>query len=232
VAAAVRSLNHAGVFTGGDVILWEVDPFYHVRRIWLTVLHYPHVPVFDPYLCFPEGAVCPWPPGFDFALATLVKVLAGPAAGLLDVKTITAWAIPWLGGITCAVAAWRAGRLWGSAAALAAGLALAVTPAQVDVGLIGRVDHHVIESLFFAILAGRFLGNAEATGLGAVGTGLAFALSHLFWTGTPIFGVVTAGAGILLGWSAPGAAGARMGRRAARAHRSRLPSRPPHATHV
>ena len=207
VAAGVRSLNHAGVFTGGDVILWEVDPFYHVRRIWLTVLHYPHVPVFDPYLCFPEGAVCPWPPGFDFTLATLVKALAGPAAGLLDVKTITAWAIPWLGGITCAWAAWTAARLRGTVAALAAGLALAVIPAQVETGLIGRVDHHVVESLFFAILAGRFLRGKEATARGAMATGLVFALSHLFWTGTPIFGVGAAGAGILLGWSVPGAAG-------------------------
>ena len=204
LAAGVRSLNHAGVFTGGDVILWEVDPFYHVRRIWLTVLHYPHVPVFDPYLCFPEGAVCPWPPGFDFTLATLVKALAGPTAGLLDVKTITAWAIPVLGGVTCAWIAWTAARFRGAIAALAAGLALAVIPAQVEMGLIGRVDHHVVESLFFAILAGRFLRGAEATARGAMATGLVFALSHLFWTGTPIFGVVAAGAGILLGGSAAG----------------------------
>ncbi len=199
VAAWVRSLNRDGVFVGGDVILWEVDPFYHVRRIWLTVLHFPHVPRFDPYLCFPEGAVCPWPPGFDFALASLVLALTGGTAGLLDVKIISAWAIPWLGGISCAWVAWIAARAWGPLSGLAAGLALAFLPVQIEMGLIGRVDHHVVESLSFAILAGRFLRGAEASGRGALVTGLVLALSHLFWTGTPIFGVVMAGAGIALG---------------------------------
>ena len=212
-AVAVRSLNRDGVFVGGDVILWEVDPFYHVRRIWLTLLQYPRVPVFDPYLCFPQGAVCPWPPGFDFALASLVKLLAGGSAGLLDVKTISAWAIPVLGGITCGWASWIASRAWGPRAGLAAGVALAILPAQVEMGLIGRVDHHVVECLFFAILAGRFLRGAETTGRGALATGFVFALSHLFWTGTPIFGVVMAGAGVALGlldaW--PGPPGVRDG---------------------
>ena len=194
----VRSLNYAGVFVGGDVVLWEVDPYTYVRLIWLTVLHFPHVPAFDPYLCFPEGAVIPLPPGFVFALALLVRLAAGAGAGWRDAQAITSWAIPVLGGITCAVAALIAGRRFGLAAAAAAGLVLALLPAQIDVGLIGRVDHHVAEGLLLALIAGRFLAGSERTPRGAFGTGALLAAAHLFWTGSPIFGVVLGGAAIAL----------------------------------
>ena len=53
VALALRLRNIRGVLTEKRVLFGYDDPYYHLRRILLTLEHFPRVPAFDAYTNFP-----------------------------------------------------------------------------------------------------------------------------------------------------------------------------------
>ena len=79
VATWARVSNVRGVFVRGELLPFDGDSAYHLRRILATVEHFPHVPTWDHYLNWPTGAHCPWAPGFDF-LGALFALAAGGRA--------------------------------------------------------------------------------------------------------------------------------------------------------
>lgn len=126
------------LFPGG-VLIHDPDSCYHLRRALMTVQHYPSVPRSDPYLGFPEGAECPWPPLYDFALASAAMAFGGDQHALESV----ALALPPLVGAIQMLLVFLLGReVWGRRAGLLAALLMAVLPVVVSTTTPGMVDHH------------------------------------------------------------------------------------------
>ncbi|MCI0409841.1 MAG: hypothetical protein L0191_14965, partial [Acidobacteria bacterium] len=57
VAVILRFRNLREVLVGDRVLFGFDDSYYHLRRVYLTLQHFPKVPSFDYYLNFPSGAV-------------------------------------------------------------------------------------------------------------------------------------------------------------------------------
>src|SRR5260370_38645750 len=62
-----------GVRIGGSHDIPSFDDLYHAKRIAFTASHFPTVLTFDPDRGF-DGAFCPWPPLYDLAMGTAVRI--------------------------------------------------------------------------------------------------------------------------------------------------------------
>ena len=156
VALVARFSTFDQVFTPLGLVFPETDPFYHARRILLALRHFPSVIQFDAYVNFPEGARIVWPAGFDLAMAAL----GAAVGGLKDPDraiNAAAIAIPFLALPGIAVTGLLARRVAGTLAGFCAAALLAILPQQVAYGLVGRVDHHVLEPFFLAVVLLVFL---------------------------------------------------------------------------
>jgi len=175
------------VFVDGRVLVAGYDEYYHLRRIQKTVESFPHVPMFDSYANYPEGADIYWPAGFDLAMATIAK-LGRARPWTVDVERICAWAIPALGLLTVAAAYWL-GTLWrGRAVGLVAAATTAVLPAAIGVSDIGGVDHDVAVILLVGAAFGCLLAAFRSEGsvrrcAGAVAGGLLLGSTLWIWPG-------------------------------------------------
>ena len=149
------------VFTARGLIFPESDPFYHARRILLTLQHFPSVNQFDGYANFPEGARIYWPVGFDLGMAALGAAFAGLGDGDGALRAC-AVAVPFLALLGIAATGLLGRRLGGPVAGLAAAAMLAIDPQEVAYSIVGRVDHHVLEPFFLAATLLAFLRAAAA----------------------------------------------------------------------
>ena len=75
VAAYARIAIWAQIFIGDAVLPRYPDAYYHLRQIQRALREFPHVPVADPLLNWPEGGFSQWPPAFDWMGAALVLAL-------------------------------------------------------------------------------------------------------------------------------------------------------------
>ncbi len=135
--------------------LVSMDDYGHLRRAMLTLADFPRVPSFDAYLNHPDGAIWIWPPGFDFTIAALARLLFGAGAELAEVTLVAALIPPALGALSIwplfsfvRQSVGRAEARW------AVGL-YAVLPAAVVWSSFGHADQHCAEALaFILVLAG------------------------------------------------------------------------------
>lgn len=157
------------------------DPYYHVRRIWLTVLDYPWVPFFDNYLSYPEGFNVHWPVGFTLFLATISKIFLGSGASLYEVGKVSAVVVPFVGLLNIFLIYIVGSRWYGRNAGLLAALLAALTPALIHPSKIGRVDHHMLEP-FFTMLVLYLFERAYTSGKrsGYLLCGASVSLAFLF----------------------------------------------------
>ncbi len=141
------------VFAGDRVVLLSTDPWYHVRLVDGLVRNFPHAIEFDPYGRFPGGQEVPVAPLFDLLLSTVILVagLGSPSEPLAH--AIAAF-FPAVLGALVAVPVYFLGRaLFGRAAGLLAALLIAVMPGEfIERSLVGYTDHHVAESLLWALV--------------------------------------------------------------------------------
>ena len=190
--AAIATLAFAVRFAGEPELREGVprrfvspDCLYHMRRATFAVAHFPRIPIFDPLIDFPRGAVGIWPPLFDVTLALPARVLHGPAASREEIAAGASVAVPILGALAVLAAALFAGAAR-RGAAIPAALFVALCGAHVQYSQYGHTDQHVVESLtsllalaFFLrararpgagreILAGAMLGIAALTWQGAI----------------------------------------------------------------
>lgn len=162
-------LSRAGeVFVDGEIIPVEQDCYYHLRRILLTTADFPRAPIRDPYINWPIGADCGWPPGFD-QLGALFVILSG--AGSDPAAAARAAAIlPVVLGVAGVL-----GTIWLARAllerhprrdgvALAAGWLVALLPQAIASSMVGRIDHHVAEALIVVLLTAWACRRAAAVG--------------------------------------------------------------------
>ena len=73
LALAVRVIDWPSVLTDDGVLFVDGDAYYHMWRIWHAVTHFPSVLAEDGFLNFPHGGEVPWPPGFDWSVAALIR---------------------------------------------------------------------------------------------------------------------------------------------------------------
>ena len=90
VAIFFASLTRDSAFVGGDYIPATNDSFYHARRILVTVESTADFYEYDTRLQVPEGTWIPWPWGYDYLLAKVVRAGAGLSSAL-DASTILAY---------------------------------------------------------------------------------------------------------------------------------------------
>ena len=189
----LRCLLYREVIQGNHTIFFGTDPLYHMRRIFLTLADYPNVPVFDFYVNFPAGALVNWPPGFDFLLATLSKVLSPGEPSTLLVERVCAWSIPLLGTITVGILYLISRNVLPKRQSLFAMLLLALSGSHILVSRIGRVDHHVLEVLLPAMALWAYLRSLDVMPkfrswiAYSILSGACFALSFTAWTGSTMF---------------------------------------------
>lgn len=183
-ALAVRSLRYGLVFVGDEVRFPQgADEFYHLRRIWFTVVNFPAALSFDPYVNHPWGATPVWTPLFDWSLAAVVRLLVG-ASDQHAVEVVAAWAPPLLGAASVLAAAWLVRRTFSPAAGWVTGALLAVSPGHVFHSALGVVDHHVAVGLWLSLLVAAAMRLAvEARPRAAVAAGAAIAAAIGLWPG-------------------------------------------------
>jgi len=159
VAVLLRLRNFREVLVGDRVLFGFDDPYYHLRRIYLTLQNFPKVPAFDYYLNFPDGAVITWPPGFDLLVSTVCWIAGLGHPSLHRIEVTAALLIPFLGGLTAVVVMLLGEEIFGRARweALGAALLFAFLPAQQAISTVGRLDHHVLEMSVFGMVVLFFL---------------------------------------------------------------------------
>lgn len=166
------------------------DGAYHLHRALRTAQEFPHAPVFDPLMHWPEGAYCHWPPGYDQLLA-LWPWLFGCAGDEVRAAGVIVWVPVVLGlvtiGLTCTLCASLSHRSSGRAWLLLGVTALAgMVPIGVRMSLVGNTDHHVLEGPLVISLVLWLVVRLRQSH-----AGLAWELSGatLLWAGVYLFNV-------------------------------------------
>jgi drug/metabolite transporter superfamily protein YnfA len=193
LAVAVRCLPWGDVFVGGQVVLPDTDPAYHLWRAWALVQALPALPLADPFLSFPAGGVVPWPPLFDGTLA-----LSGLAFGREGMVVFAALLMPVLGGLATWLVFRLGRRVLDPATGLIAALVFALMQGASLFSLVGRVDHHALVApvtlgMFLCLLNAVDASGARRALWGLASAGLAVVAAGS-WIVTPglYFGVVPA----------------------------------------
>ncbi len=136
------------VFARGELMQWDGDSAYHLKRILHAIEHFPSLLRFDPQMNWPDGAPCPWTDGFDLLAAAwgLLAGLGDPSRARMAVLVFTP--------LLALLAIWAAidvARLVvpdgpaKEAAVLAAGLLTALAPPTIYQSQVGFLDHHIAE---------------------------------------------------------------------------------------
>ena len=182
LALFVRLLPARTVWLPDRVLFFDADSYYHMRRVFFTLAHFPATLGFDLYINYPEGARPIWTPFFDLGIAASIRPFLA-RLGERDIELAASWVPPVIGALgILALHRILRGRFGGGVAALAAGI-LAVLPAHVWYSQVGFVDHHcAVATMALALLAAglRFI---EGKRLAAAGLGSALGLSLLLWPG-------------------------------------------------
>ena len=192
VAVILRLRNLREVLVGDRVLFGFDDPYYHLRRIYLTLQHFPKVNSFDSYLNFPAGAVVTWPPGFDLLVSAFCWIAGFGHPSPHRIEATAALLIPFLGGFAAVVVMLLGEEILGRGRweAFAAAMLYAFLPAQQAVSTVGRLDHHVLEMTIFGTTVLFFLRalRDDPGSRYSFWGGLALALGTFCWTGSFLYG--------------------------------------------
>jgi asparagine N-glycosylation enzyme membrane subunit Stt3 len=149
--------------------------------------NFPRVPVADPYLNHPQGAVWIWPPVFDLLLGGASRLAFGREATTSQVTWAAAAVPPLLGALQVVPLFFLVRSVFGRRRALLATAAYSVLPAAVLWGCFGHADHHVAEALnlLLVLVTGSAAASAEekTRGRRSVLFGAALAVAVLTWQG-------------------------------------------------
>jgi dolichyl-diphosphooligosaccharide--protein glycosyltransferase len=192
LAFVVRALPRQRVLVGDEVLPFGYDAFYHLRRIVYSVVRFPDVLDFDPYINYPHGAKPIWSPLFDWVVA-LVSLPFYRSGEIESVERVAVWVPPALGAATVVALYALARRHLGQATAVVSASILSLLPAHFWYSQIGFVDHHAAVALVSTGLLGstmtlldRHARGPEGRGAerSALATGVLLALALLLWPGS------------------------------------------------
>jgi dolichyl-diphosphooligosaccharide--protein glycosyltransferase len=174
----------------GEVYLPPADAAYHARRALWSLVRFPEILSFDPYLAYPDGAVVPMPPLYDWLLGAAARALGG---GERTFELVLAWVSP-LAGALAVAAVHGLGRAYaGGGVALGAAVLYATLPVAVGAATFGDADHHASVALLgalqlLAILRLLVPGASAARVAGLAGALAALrALLALVWSGSLLY---------------------------------------------
>jgi asparagine N-glycosylation enzyme membrane subunit Stt3 len=216
-AALLLRLAPFAAATEGGLRLLSPDCYGHLRRATSVARNFPHVPVFDPWLNHPDGAVFIWPPLFDLLVGGSARLLFGASVAQDQVAWVAASLPPLLGALHVVPLYFLCRRLFGRRRAALAAAAYALLPAAAIWSCFGHGDHHVLEVLvlllFLDAAAAAARARPERRARPALLAGALLALSVLTWQGAVVFAALAfPWSLLLLGPAAPllGAAAAAL----------------------
>ena len=151
----LRLSTRQQVFVDGSVLPLTADSAYHLHRSLETFAQFPHAPVFDPLMNWPEGAFAHVADGFDVLSALTAKLALAEsptAAAAVMVHVPIAFGL-----LTALLAVFLAGLLargdpWWHWIALVTWMAALLLPIGIFISLLGRTDHHCAEAVAVAAL--------------------------------------------------------------------------------
>lgn len=185
LALLCRTTGYGAIFAGGRVNLLGADSHYHTLRLRSQARVWPRLDSQrDHQIAHPQGYDVNWPPGFDYLAATLLRLAHVGAADVDGAARLGTSLVVALGCLTALVAALLARQLGLSLLwVLVAGLAAAALPIAVEYSRVGRVDHHVAETLFTLLLPLLHLRAAASRHplRGQLGVGLLMGASFWLW---------------------------------------------------
>lgn len=151
VGFVLRCANIASSAVNGRLFPFDSDPAYHLRRIFMFIHNFPHLPTQDPFLAFPRAAQVQWPPLFDGFCALLYLPFSLFSQSPVAFEWFLALVIPLLAVLVIFLCYLVAKRLFGRHYALVATWVLALIPSHIFISMFGRIDHHIIEHLFLVL---------------------------------------------------------------------------------
>lgn len=192
LALLVRALPRRFVLVGASVFPFGNDAWYHLRRIAYSVVHFPEVLRFDPYMNHPAGAMPIWSPLFDW-LAAAVALPFYRVGDPTSVEGVVVWLPPVIGAITVVMLYGLALRHLDASIAALSAATLALLSGHFWYSQIGFVDHHApvamaSTGLLWASMS--WLAAEERSGpwLGpVVATGFWMVTALLIWPGSLLF---------------------------------------------
>ncbi len=194
LAVAVRALTWPRVFGDNRVFAVGNDAYYHLRRIVYSVVNFPAVLEFDPYINFPVGAKPIWTPFLDLVISALIRPWwrAPSDGGFGGIEGFAVWVPPVLGG-ACVVASYAlARRQFGFGPALLAGVVLSFLSGHFWYSQLGFIDHHAAVALVTTLLLGAAMSLLRAAAWdrrsevwrNALWTGVLAGCAILVWPGS------------------------------------------------
>lgn len=90
IGLIVRLFTFSQVFEPGRIVFLEVDPYYHMWRVFSFIDTFPKTFSFDGYINYPYGVLVGWPPLFDLMTALISLILGFGKPGTYLVETIGA----------------------------------------------------------------------------------------------------------------------------------------------
>lgn len=183
VAIAFALVQSDSVINGESYIPFGNDAFYHARRI-LDAAFAGGLYQFDPLIHMTDGSWIPWPWGFDWALANILKVSSWLSPNTDPMKLLVYAPVVWIAvNVALLIAMCSALGLRPEFRALVA-IGFALLPTTQMLHGIGQIDHHFVEFTFVLLcvltsmkmLAGDS-GNRAAIVCGAT-LGIAQAFHH------------------------------------------------------
>lgn len=207
-AALLLRLAPFTAATTGGLRLLSPDCYGHLRRAASVARNFPHVPVFDPWLNHPDGAVFIWPPLFDLLVGGVARFIFGRAVTADQVGWVAASLPPLLGALHVFPLFALCRRLFGPRRALLTVCAYALLPAAAIWSSFGHADHHVLEVLVLLLFLDAAVAAARAPdgrrGGPALLAGALLGVSFLTWQGAVLFaGLAFPWALVCLGPAAP-----------------------------
>jgi dolichyl-diphosphooligosaccharide--protein glycosyltransferase len=147
-ALAIRALPAPWVFPAdGSIRLGLYDAAYHARRGFYSFVNFPAVLRFDRYIAWPDGAPVPWPPGYDWALASVARLFGSSEETF---ERVAAWSSPVLGALLVWPVYAIGRHLGGRGVGLGAAALCALLPAASLPSRVGDSDHHALVVLLAA----------------------------------------------------------------------------------
>ncbi|MBI4677934.1 MAG: hypothetical protein HY748_10160 [Elusimicrobia bacterium] len=187
-ALSLRLTPWRAVFSPSGVLFVDVDDWHHLRVMLTAARNFPFLPTLDRYFAHPDGFLTSWPPLHDWLVGAAIRAgwLFKPG---IETAAAVAAVVPALAGALTVFFFCRFARRAIPALGAAAAAALAgVLPAPLFYTVLGRPDHHCVETMWFALALGPLLSLVEGGGSRtALLAALALSAGWLSWNGFVAF---------------------------------------------
>lgn len=152
LALVFRSFAFDKIFVDGSVLFQGYDEYYHARLITYAVHNFPGYMWFDSYVDYPDGINVGWMPLYDLATAFVILVLGSGSPTAHTIETVAAIFPAILGALTVIPIFLIGKELLDKKLGLLGAFLFAIMPSHILVSRLGAVDHHVAETLLFALI--------------------------------------------------------------------------------